>query len=81
MSELEGSCSLHGEMAALMKGQLSFPVSQIGQNVTVLSYPRDTPWLSFLSLLSPLDSLVPPRIFHFPLRASLFDLRAQNNPS
>lgn len=68
MSELGGSCSLHGEPAALMKGLFSFPVSLIGQNKTVLSYPSGGTHtrLSLLSILSLLVSLVPPNIFHLP---------------
>lgn len=67
MSELGGSCSLHGKMAALMKGPLSFPVSLIGeQDYTELPLGVHTPQLSFLPLLSPLVSLVLLNIFHFP---------------
>lgn len=67
MIELGGSCSLHGEIAALMKGPLSFPVSLIGkQDYTELPLGVHTPQLSFLSLFSPLVSLVPLNIFHFP---------------
>lgn len=80
MSDPGGSCSLHrGEMADLKKGPFSFPGSLIGQNQTVLSYPggRRTQRLSFLSLLSPLLSLVPPNISHFPsgLLFVVLDLR------